>query len=164
MKYDFKEYEKMIEELNMNKNRYVYLTGTVAVAITMLLIGFFQYKMDVVTCVFYSGLITIMYYYLLKYIIIRNAKNINMSNKIVSVEIEIKEDVLIERVIKENNNENISECNYLDVSKIKEDKNNFYLYLTKNAAIIISKEKLEDIENFKKLLEAKCINAKKEKK
>ena len=92
--------------------------------------------------------------YLLKNNIKENTKKSKFSKGLIYIEQIIYEDKIIEKVYWEKNIENTSEYYYKNVKMLKEDKNNFYLYLNDNSALIVNKSKLENIDQFEKILKA----------
>ena len=61
--------------------------------------------------------------------IYENARKVNVINDIISIEQTIYEDKITEKVIKTGNVEMSGEYYYKDVIAVKEDKENFYIYL-----------------------------------
>lgn len=151
VKINFKEYEKMVAELSLNRSKYVIVSGTVLT----ILLGFFAnfiLDRDLISSIVSGILAGIIFYFAFRAIISSSAKKINCLNKVVGVEQEILEDRIIERVIKEEDSVNEGIYYYKDIIVLKEDKNNFYLYINKNAAVIVNKDKVEELEKFKLVL------------
>lgn len=153
MKYDKEEYLKKIIQLNLNKNKKIIWIGTIICFALVFVINtiierdfYFNFMVAIIGAVFC--------YFILKKLICDSAKKINFINDIVCVNQEIFEDKIVEKVIKTNEVENSGEYYYKDMVFVKTDKCNFYLYLNSNAAIIVGKDKLKNVEDFKKILEA----------
>lgn len=155
MKINFKEYEEMVKQLNMNRNKCVFIIGTLIVIFFSFLINYIRYGEFVINLIV-SLLAGALFYFVMRFLVISSAKKINMTNKLVELYQEIEKDKIIEKVIKEGNVETVSEYKFSDIIKVKEDKNNLYLYLTKNGAIIISKEKAGNIDSLKTIINEKC--------
>ena len=91
-------------------------------------------------------------YFFLKKSVLDGAKKANFIKDINCIEQIVGEDKIIEKVIDYEGTENIGEYYFKDMLCAKEDKNNFYLYLNKNAAVIVGKSKIENINGFKEIL------------
>ena len=151
MKYSNEDYEKLVLALNMNKNKKIIWIGTI---ISVFLI------FGITTLIeedFYFNLVlsiggSIVVYFSSKKSIYNSAKKVNFIKNIISIEQEIYEDKIVEKVLKTDGCENVGEYYYKDFIFVKEGKRHYYLYLNSNAAIIVDKEKLENKENFDKIL------------
>ena len=151
MKYTKNEYEDKIIQLSMNKNKnLVLICLSVAFVIVFSMTGLND--SDFVFNFIIAIVIAISFYFAFKKFLYNNAKKANLTSDIVYVEQEIYEDKIIEKVVKVGDAINSGEYYYKDIEFVKEDKNNFYLYLNKNAAIIVDKNKLDNKQNFKKIL------------
>ena len=156
MKYTYGEYYKMIKQLNLNRNKYVLIIGTVITFVGSFFINYIQDNklfINLLTAVICS----IIFYYIMRNIIINNARKLNKVNKFIKMKQEMSEEFIIE--IEKTENKSIgNKYLYSDVVKVREDKFNFYLYLAKNKALVVSKEKLDNIKEFKQIINDKIIS------
>ena len=156
MKYTYGEYYKMIKQLNLNRNKYVLIIGTVITFVGSFFINYIQDNklfINLLTAVICS----IIFYYIMRNIIINNARKLNKVNKFIEMKQEMSEEFIIE--IEKTENKSIgNKYLYSDVVKVREDKFNFYLYLAKNKALVVSKEKLDNIKEFKQIINDKIIS------
>lgn len=152
MRINFKEYENMVVRLNWQKNKWVFIGGGIIVLIGCFLLNYLTGE-GLLFSIITSLIGAIAYYFLLNYIIKNSAKKINSTSKLIYIEQEIRDDKIIEKAVNEDNTESYGEYNYTDVLKVKEDKYNYYLYMSANAAIIVNKEKLDDINKFKQIID-----------
>lgn len=151
MKYNNYEYEEMILALNVNKNKKT-IGGSffIAFIITFVISHFIDKD-------FYFNLILgfiagFVIKNFVKKSIYENAKKVNFVNDIISIEQTVYEDKIMEKVFRKGDIEMSGEYYYKDVVMVKEDKENFYIYLNNNSAIIVNKSKLENVKWFKKVL------------
>jgi len=150
MKYTYSEYSRMITMLNINRNKYVLTIGTILSFILSFVINYSSnYKIEIILL---SSLIcSFIFYYIMRNIITNNAKKLNRNNKFIEMKQEISEDFIVE--IEKRENEILeNKYKFSSVVKVRKDKCNYYLYLEKNKAIIISKAKLKDQKEFEKLI------------
>ncbi len=159
MKLNKHEYEKMLRELNVNKNKWVIIIGSLLAGLLCFSINFMIVKeMYISITIGFFGLIIFAWTFI--NIVENNAKKAYLVNRVKSVEILIEEDKIIEKVIRENGEESVGEYKYEDIIKIRNDRNNFYLYIDKKSALVIDKKKLDNIIEFKKTLKTKCTSIK----
>ena len=93
-----------------------------------------------------------MFYFLIKLIFKRAANSVNDTKNIISVEQIILDDKIIERVIKQNNTQNITELKFKDICNVKEDKYNLYLFINEHSAMILVKSKMDNVEGLKQII------------
>lgn len=148
IKINFEEYEQMVIGLNKIKNRKILICGSIVTSLLVAITQFFIYgdALDVILGAIFGFL---FFYFIFRYSIIKAAKQVNNTNKIIEVQQEILDDRIVERVIKEQNMENLSELKFDDVYKVEEDKDNLYLWINKAFALIIMKNKIDNIDELK---------------
>ena len=156
MIYDKDEYLKMVIGLNVNRNRKVFIIASSAFFLFCIVIGIILKHDFCFNIVLAIGL-SLAFYFYLRNTILSSAKKANFVADIISVEQIIFEDKIVEKVKKKDNVENVGEYYYSDIAFVKEDKFNLYLYLNPNAAVIVSKSKLDNLDDFMKLLEKKRV-------
>ena len=153
MKFSREEYEDMIIRLNYNKNKMMVMVMATVSAILAFVVG-----MLIDGGVYFSAVLAIAAAigarFAIKKSIIDNAKKVNFLRTINFVEQEIYRDKIVEKVVRTGEAENCGEYYYRDIGFVREDKFNFYLYLNDDSAIIVSKNKLGNIEDFEKILRA----------
>lgn len=149
--YNFEEYEKMVVELNKFRHKKLLIIGSIVTGVLVALTQFFVYGelLDVILGGIFG---TLFFYFIFKYSINKAAKQVNSTNKIIEVKQEILNDRIIEKVLKEQKLENSSELKFADIYRLDEDKNNLYLWINKNAALIIRKDKISNIEDLKQII------------
>ena len=151
MKYNGHEYENMVVELNLNKNKKI-IVGSffVAFIITFIVIRFIDndFYFNVILALI-AGFATKS---CVKKSVCENSRKTNFVRDIKIVEQVVCKDKILEKVTRDSGVENNGEYYYRDMILVKEDKNNFYMYLNNNSAIIVGKNKLDDICGFKKIL------------
>lgn len=160
MKVNFKEYEQMAVQFNFYHYRWLLIGMPFITSVCIFLVLSFDdrdYFMNFIFSVFFG----ILYNYASKKMIEKSAKQVNRTKKIVTLETTVEKEKIIETVYQENDVETRSEYSYTDIIKVKEDKYNFYLYITNKSVIIISKQKLENIETFRTIIKEKCVMIKK---
>ena len=128
MKYSNYEYEEMVLALNANKNKKtISLSFFVAFIISFVVSHFIDkdFYFDFIL----SLIAAFVTRHFVKKSIYENARKVNVINDIISIEQTIYEDKITEKVIKTGNVEMSGEYYYKDVIAVKEDKENFYIYL-----------------------------------
>lgn len=151
MKIAKDEFIKMVEQLSLNKYKTFNLIVSVIIFIAVNISCYIQ-KEGILISILTSLIVAMIFYFLIKNILKKTSRKINFVEDIVEIEQEIYEEKIVEKVKKKNGTETVSELVYKDIYKIKEDKNNFYLYLNSVSAMIISKNKIEDLNEFNKLI------------
>lgn len=160
MKINFKEYEEMAVQFSLYVFRWLLiLLPSIVFVISFVVVAIQEkeYIINFIVC----GVLSALFYYFLKKSLAKSAKTINRTNKIIELKIQIEEDKIIEKVVQENNVETESAYFYKDIVKLGEDKYNFYLYITNKSAVIVNKQKLENIDSFRSLIKDKCVIIKK---
>lgn len=152
IKYSGEEYKMLILQLNANKNKKFMLIMSLVSAVIGFVVGiiidddmYFNFVLA-----FSAAIAT---YYIMKKNITDNAKKVNFMRDITSVEQKIDEEKIEEKVFRKNGTINEGKYSYKDISFVKQDKHNFYLYLNNEAAIVVGKAKLENVDYFKKILQ-----------
>lgn len=152
IKYSGEEYKMLILQLNANKNKKFMLIMSLVSAVIGFVVGiiidddmYFNFVLA-----FAAAVAT---YYIMKKNITDNAKKVNFMRDITSVEQKIDDEKIEEKVFRKNGTINEGKYSYKDISFVKQDKYNFYLYLNNEAAIVIGKAKLENVDYFKKILQ-----------
>lgn len=162
IEYSGEEYKMLILQLNANKNKKLMLIGSLVSAVIGFIVGividddmYFNFVLA-----FAAALAT---YYIMKKNITDNAKKVNFMRDIVRVEQTITEYKIHEKVVRKSGVINEGEYSYKDISYVKQDKLNFYLYLNNEAALVVGKSKLKNVDEFKNiLLKHEFIKPKKE--
>ena len=131
MRYSNEEYEKLIIDLNLNKNKKIIWIGAFLCLVIVFIVMTVFYK-DISLAIPVSVFSFVGGYFLCRKLIYDNAKKANYIRDIKYVEQEIYEDKLVEKVVRTGEQENIGEYFYKDIVLVKEDKKNFYLYLNMN--------------------------------
>lgn len=160
MKINFKEYEEMVERFNLYVFRWVYVFLPIVVWLISFLVVYFD-EGEVVINFIVCTIMAVVFQKISKKIIITSAKKVNRTNKVVELETMIYDDYIEEVARFENGVDSTSKYYFRDFMKVREDKHNFYLFIINNAAIIINKQKLENIEVFRKQIQDKCVMIKK---
>lgn len=152
IKYSGEEYKMLILQLNANKNKKFMLIMSLVSAVIGFVVGiiidddmYFNFVLA-----FAAAVAT---YYIMKKNITDNAKKVNFMRDITGVEQKIDDEKIEEKVFRKNGTINEGKYSYKDISFVKQDKYNFYLYLNNEAAIVIGKAKLENVDYFKKILQ-----------
>lgn len=152
IKYSGEEYKMLILQLNANKNKKFMLIMSLVSAVIGFVVGiiidddmYFNFVLA-----FAAAVAT---YYIMKKNITDNAKKVNFMRDITSVEQKIDDEKIEEKVFRKNGTINEGKYSYKDISFVKQDKYNFYLYLNNEAAIVVGKAKLENVDYFKKILQ-----------
>lgn len=151
IKINYKEYEEMVYQFSVTHNKKIFYISGVSVFVTIFLIEMFV-KYNLFSGLFYAILMTTIFLLIYKKSIKSASNKLNTANKVVCVELEIFEDRIEEKTIKENNIENLIVLKYEDVVKLKEDKYNFYLYMSEIEAIIVKRDKLPNIDAFRQII------------
>ena len=151
MKISGAEYEKMILGLNLNKNRkMIWISTLVAV------VGSFIVSMLIQNDIYFNVIISIFAgagtCFVVRKMLVDGVNKANFVKDIVGVEQELREDRIMEKVVKRDGTVNSGEYYYKDIAFVREDKACFYLYLSSTAALIINKGKLDDLDSFKRKL------------
>ena len=155
MKINFKEYEDMVVQFNLYVYRWMYTWLLIIAFGVSFMASSFKNNEYLINLIVYV-VIGIVSSFVVKKAIGRSAKKVNGTNKIIEIETTISEDGIIEKVTTQDNVESTNEYRYKDLVKVREDKYNFYLFITNKQAIVISKQKLENIELFRNLIKEKC--------
>lgn len=156
MKNNFVEYEEMVVRFNLYVYRWLYLGIPVFVGLTNFIIVYL-YDGEFIIDFIVSTIMAIVFYKSLKKTLSKVAKKSNRTEKLVELQTTIQSDYIEEIVMLENGLESTSKYYFKDILKVKEDKYNFYLFIINNSAIIINKQKLENIEVFRKQIKDKCV-------
>ena len=151
MRYNNYEYEEMVLALNENKNKKTMWGGFFIAFIISFVASHFIDK-DFYFNFILALIAAFVTKNFVKKSICENAKKVNFIKDIISVEQTIYENKITEKVIRTGDIEMSGEYYYKDVVMVKEDKENFYIYLNNNSAIIVNKSKLENVKWFKKVL------------
>ena len=151
MKYDHNEYEQMVLDLNISRSKKIILCEALAAAIITFIAISLIYK-DYAFGAILALLVSLVSYIFAKKTILDSAKKANFIKNINYIEQTISEDKIIEKVVDYEGLENIGEYYFKDMLYTKEDNKNLYLYLNKNAAVIVAKNKIENINGFKEIL------------
>ncbi len=160
MKIYKEEYNKMVEQFNYKHSGFLMelILFVVLVIVTVINCLFSENLFDIIMSIVVGVVIYLFSIYLFRKKIKESINNL----KIEYVEQEIFEDRINQTIFKSSQKELVGNFYYCDIIKVREDKNNFYLYINRNNAIVMSKRKMENSESFKQLLLEKC-NIQKEK-
>lgn len=151
MQYSNEEYKNMIMQMNMNKNRKVIWIGAlicsvISFILTILTYDNFYFDLTI------SLIAGIVVWFILRKMIVDAVKRVNLTDDIVSVEQKIYDNKISQKIVKQKGVQNNIDFYYKDVSFVKQDKSNYYLYFDTNVAIIVNKLKIENKEDFKNSL------------
>ena len=151
IEYSGEDFKLLILQLNANNNKKMMLIASLVSAIIGFVVGvildddlFFNFVLAFAAA--------IAAYYIMKKNITDNAKKVNFMRDIVRIEQTITEDKIREKVIRKNGAVNEGEFSLSEISFVKQDKLNFYLYLSNEAALVVSKSKLKNVDEFKNIL------------
>lgn len=151
MKYNQEEYKNLVIDLNVNKSNKTMWLSSIVFSIVILVISIINYKEFYFSFVL-SIFVFVLMRYLMKKVLMDTAKKSNFVDDIDYVEQIIDEEKIIEETVKRNGTTNKGEYYYKDISFVKEDKKNYYLYLNSTIAIVVSKGKLENENDFRNKL------------
>ena len=151
MRFDREEYRQLIMDLNFNKSKGMLWGSSLLAAIISFIVTMF-----IDSSIYFNIVIALIagfatYFYIRKSVA-KNAEKLNFLDNINSVNQTIYEDKIVEVVVSTDGEEAYCEYYYKDIFFVKQDKKNFYLYLNFNAAVIVSKDKLDDINSFVEIL------------
>lgn len=157
MKYTNDEFAELIKKMTIRTTRivrcFLYLFSLVVGCVV-----WFQSHSIISLIIFF--IIVIIINSIFKKTVIKQTLKNNKIETIEYVEQKIYEDRIEEKVKKNNLEIMESKYYYLDIVKIIEDKFNYYLFVTKNSCLIVSKNKIINKTEFMQILKDKCNNAK----
>ena len=151
MRYEHDEYEQMVLDLNISRSKKIMLIGAIVTSIICFIVMVAFYK-DISFSIVIAVVAAFVTYFFTKKTIIDSAKKANFIKNIKYIEQTFDEEKLVEKVVDYQELENVGEYHFKDMVEAKEDNKNFYLYLNKNAAVIVVKSKIENINSFKEIL------------
>lgn len=151
MRYNHDEYEQMVFDLNICRSKKVMVIGAVVTSIISFIIMLVFYK-DIYFGLVIAIIAALVTYFFTRKAVLDSAKKANFIKNIKYIDQTINEDKIVEKVVDYQELENIGEYYFDDMICSKDDDKNFYLYLNKNAAVIVSKSKIENINSFKEIL------------
>ena len=157
MKISKEEYENSLMKLTLKQ----YHSICIMISLIFFISGFlanYLYDKEFVYDFIISLVIAIVFYFVFKSSLNKTAKKIILNNDIKYIEQEISEDSITQKIIKNNDEQLTNRYLLSNLIKIKEDENNFYLYVTKNEMIIVIKQKIENIDVFRNIIKEKCHN------
>ncbi len=148
--YSKEEYEKLIRQSGTKRILIISLIGALTVSLTMLAMLALYLKVKINISLIITSILFVCFYVFLVVLLFSVLRNSNNTNDIIKVEQEITDEHIKEIIYRDHDFVDESTYKYEDILKTKKDKNNYYLYLTSRAILVVNKTKLENKEKFEK--------------
>lgn len=149
--YNEKEYAKLLYKATRKVRFITSLVGALSIGfISFILTNEISGKIVISAIISIS--ISIIFYIFLKIILYRTIKLNNNLDKVEKVEQIINDNEIIETVYLKNGKINEGIYKYNDIFKVRDDNSNYYLYITGKYLIVISKNKIKDMNKFNEIL------------
>lgn len=148
--YSKEEYEKLIRQSGTKRILIISLIGALIVSLTMLAMLALYLKVKINISLIITSILFVCFYVFLVVLLFSVLRNSNNTNDIIKVEQEITDEHIKEIIYRDHDFVDESTYKYEDILKTKKDKNNYYLYLTSRAILVVNKTKLENKEKFEK--------------
>ena len=148
--YSKEEYEKLIWQSGTKRILIISLIGALTVSLTMLAMLALYLKVKINISLIITSILFVCFYVFLVVLLYSVLRNSNNTNDIIKVEQEITDENIKEIIYRDHDFVDESTYKYEAILKTKKDKNNYYLYLTSRAILLVNKTKLENKEKFEK--------------